>query len=45
VTIVERRAPWRDDGSAWTTLPIARLRYSAADMSWTLFSCPSVVAA
>jgi Protein of unknown function (DUF3024) len=38
LTIVERRAPWRDDGSDWTTLPIARLRYTAADQTWTLFS-------
>lgn len=38
LTIVERRAPWREDGSEWTTLPIARLRYSAADRTWTLFS-------
>jgi hypothetical protein len=38
LTIMERRAPWRGDGSEWTTLPIARLRYSAADRTWTLFS-------
>jgi hypothetical protein len=32
LTIVERRAPWRDEfGPEWTSLPIARLRYSAAD--------------
>jgi Protein of unknown function (DUF3024) len=38
VTIVERRAPWREDfGSQWTSVPIARLRYSAADKSWTLY--------
>jgi hypothetical protein len=38
LTIVERRAPWRQDGSEWTTLPIARLRYTATDRTWTLFS-------
>jgi Protein of unknown function (DUF3024) len=38
LTIVERRAPWREnDGSEWTTLPIARLRYTAADKTWRLF--------
>jgi hypothetical protein len=38
LTIVERRAPWRDDsGPEWTTFPIARLRYTAADKSWTLY--------
>jgi hypothetical protein len=37
-TIVERRAPWREDlGPEWTTLPIARLRYTTADNSWTLY--------
>ena len=39
LTIVERRAPWRqNDGSEWTTVPIARLRYTVADKTWTLFS-------
>jgi Protein of unknown function (DUF3024) len=39
LTIVERRAPWREnDGPEWSTLPIARLRYTAADTTWTLFS-------
>jgi hypothetical protein len=38
LTIVERRAPWREDyGPEWTSLPIARLRYTAADRSWTLY--------
>ncbi|HTP14756.1 MAG TPA: DUF3024 domain-containing protein [Streptosporangiaceae bacterium] len=38
LTIIERRAPWREDfGPEWTTLPIARLRYTAADKSWTLY--------
>jgi hypothetical protein len=37
-TIVERRAPWRDDhGPEWTSFPIASLRCTAADMSWTLY--------
>ena len=38
LTIVERRAPWREDfGPEWTAFPIARLRYTAADKSWTLY--------
>ena len=37
LTVVERRAPWREDfGPEWTTLPIARLRYTATTKSWTL---------
>ncbi len=38
LTIVERRAPWREDfGPEWTTFPIARLGYTVADKSWTLY--------
>jgi len=38
VTIVERRAPWREDlGPEWTSLPIARLRYTAAAKTWSLY--------
>ena len=38
LTIVERRAPWREDsGPEWTSVPIARLRYTAADKSWSLY--------
>ena len=39
LTIVERRAPWREDfGPQWTSFPIARLRYTAADkFFWTLY--------
>jgi len=38
LTIVQRRAPWREDfGPEWTSFPIARLRYTAATKSWTLF--------
>lgn len=38
LAIVERRPPWREDfGPDWTSLPIARLRYTVADRSWTLF--------
>jgi hypothetical protein len=37
-TIVERRAPWREDfGPEWTSSRIARLRYTAVDKSWTLY--------
>src|SRR3954464_7129642 len=38
LTIVERRAPWHEDiGTEWTSFPIARLRYTAADKTWTLY--------
>jgi DUF3024 family protein len=38
VTVVERRAPWREDlGPDWTSFPIARLRYTVGDRSWTLY--------
>ncbi len=38
LTIIERRVPWREDfGPEWTSFPIARLRYTAADKSWTLY--------
>jgi len=38
LTIVERRAPWRPDlRTEWTSFPVARLRYTAADKSWTLY--------
>jgi len=38
LTIVERRAPWRADlGPEWTSFPVARLRYTAASKSWTLY--------
>jgi hypothetical protein len=30
--------PWREDaGPEWTSFPIARLRYIAADTAWTLY--------
>ena len=38
LTIVERRAPWREDfGPQWSSLPVARLRYTVADKAWTLY--------
>jgi hypothetical protein len=38
LTVVERRAPWRADfGPDWTRLPIARLRYTKASKTWTLY--------
>jgi hypothetical protein len=38
VTIVECRPPWREDlGPEWTRFPIARLRYTKARRSWTLY--------
>jgi hypothetical protein len=38
VTVVERRAPWREDfGPQWSRLPIARLRYTKSRGHWTLY--------
>lgn len=38
LTIVERRAPWREDlGPDWTSFPIVRLRFAATTKSWTLY--------
>ena len=38
LTIVERRAPWREeDGPEWTSCPIARMRYTKTDRVWTLY--------
>jgi hypothetical protein len=38
LTIVERRAPWREDfGPEWTSTPIARLRYARTTRTWTLY--------
>lgn len=38
LTIIERRAPWRDDhGPEWSSIPITRLRYTATTNTWTLY--------
>jgi hypothetical protein len=38
LTIVERRAPWREDlGPEWTRFPIARLRYTKTRSTWSLY--------
>ena len=41
LTIVERRAPWQadldPDRTEWTTFPIARLRYTTTERTWTLY--------
>jgi Protein of unknown function (DUF3024) len=38
VTVVERRAPWREDyGPEWSTAGIARLRCTAGRGEWTLY--------
>lgn len=38
LTIVERRAPWDEsDGPDWTSFPIARLRYTKASKTWSLY--------
>lgn len=40
LTVVERRAPWCEDlGSEWTSRPVARLGYTAANRTWTLYRC------
>lgn len=37
-TIVEVRAPWREDfGPEWTRMPVARLRYVQRTGVWTLY--------
>ena len=42
LTIIERRAPWREDfGPEWSSFPIARLRYSAPTR---LGRCPGATA-
>lgn len=38
LTIVECRAPWREDyGPDWTRLAVARLRYVKARREWSLY--------
>jgi hypothetical protein len=38
VTIIERRAPWREDfGPEWTSRGVARLRYAMKRGVWTLY--------
>jgi hypothetical protein len=38
LTIVECRAPWRADlGPDWTRTPVARLTYTKAHSTWTLY--------
>ncbi len=38
VTIVERRAPWREDyGPEWTSSGVARFRYVAKHRHWILY--------
>lgn len=38
ITIVERRPPWREDfGPEWTSLGIARFRWSSGAGVWTLY--------
>ena len=35
---MERRAPWQHgDEGEWSTLPIARLRYTATTRTWALY--------
>ena len=38
LTIIERRAPWRDDyGPEWSSFPIARLRYTQSTGPWQMY--------
>jgi len=38
LTIVECRAPWREDyGPEWSRSPIARLRYTRTSKTWALY--------
>ncbi|MGB2567113.1 DUF3024 domain-containing protein [Micromonospora citrea] len=38
LTVVERRPPWSPQvGPDWTNLPVARLRYTKASGTWTLY--------
>jgi hypothetical protein len=38
VTVVECRAPWREDfGPQWTRFPIARLWYTKTTRLWSLY--------
>jgi hypothetical protein len=38
ITIVERRPPWGSDASPeWTEFPIARLRFTRATATWSLY--------
>lgn len=38
LTIVECRAPWREDlGHEWTRFPVARLRYTKATKTWRVY--------
>lgn len=38
VTILECRAPWREDfGPEWTRFPVARLKYDPAHEDWVLY--------
>lgn len=38
LTIVDRRPPWTAAaGTEWSSVPVARLRYTAADAAWTLY--------
>jgi len=40
LTIVERRAPWREDfGPEWTTQSVARMRWTMRTGAWTLYWC------
>jgi hypothetical protein len=38
ITIVERRAPWKEDlGPEWSSQPIAQMRFDAGTLRWSLW--------
>lgn len=37
VTLIEERAPWREDMTEWTRMPIAQLRYNEKKNQWKLY--------
>jgi len=36
ITIADERAPWRDPDDDWTSVPVARLRWTATRQAWSL---------
>jgi len=36
ITIADERAPWRDPRDDWTSVPVARLRWTATRQEWSL---------
>ena len=36
-TIFEERAPWREEITEWTSMPVAQMRYDEKTGKWTLY--------